>query len=70
MVICFTLDKKIQLFTAQVLSAVYGLIMVMVCVGIALQIKYVLSKNSNFVNSEITAKVVENLYKAQLRYLI
>ena len=54
MVICFTLDKKIQLFTAQVLSAVYGLIMVMVCVGIALQIKYVLSKNSSFVNSEIT----------------
>ncbi len=38
MLVCFTLDSKIQLFLAQILSAVYALIMMAVMVGIMLQI--------------------------------
>ena len=38
MVVCFTLDSKIQLFMAQLMSAAYALIMMAVLVGIILQV--------------------------------
>ena len=38
MIICFTLDKKIQLFTAQIMSACYALVMMAVIIGIVLQV--------------------------------
>jgi chitin synthase len=38
MVVCFVANDKIQLFVAQVLSAIYGLIMMAVLVGIMLQV--------------------------------
>ena len=39
MLVCFVMDGKIQLFVAQVLSAIYGLIMMAVLVGILLQVR-------------------------------
>jgi chitin synthase len=39
MLVCFIMDGKIQLFVAQILSAIYGLIMMAVLVGILLQVK-------------------------------
>ena len=41
MVICFTMDKKIQLLAAQLLSAGYALVMMAVLVGILLQVKLI-----------------------------
>ena len=38
MLVCFVMDSKVQLFVAQVLSAIYGLIMMAVLVGILLQV--------------------------------
>lgn len=38
MVVCFVTDSKVQLFVAQILSALYGLIMMAVLVGILLQV--------------------------------
>ena len=39
MIACFTLNSKIQLWLAQILSAVYALVMMAVMVGIAIQIQ-------------------------------
>ena len=38
MIVCFVMNDKIQLFVAQILSAIYGLIMMAVLVGILLQV--------------------------------
>lgn len=38
MFVCFVLDSKIQLFMAQIMSAVYALVMMAVLVGIMLQV--------------------------------
>ena len=52
MVVCFVMDSKIQLFVAQVLSAIYGLIMMAVLVGILLQVSTSQSLNIRDRNEE------------------
>jgi chitin synthase len=39
---CYLLDSKIQLFMAQILSAIYALVMMAVMVGILLQVHFAL----------------------------
>ena len=48
MIVCYLLNSKIQLFLAQILSAVYALVMMAVLVGIMLQVKKNCAQNTKY----------------------